>query len=299
MWETWLRISSISAEVREPRAMERLATSPGVRRGRCSPWTSQYVSREMDSMRSKWPPLRTVGSLAALTREGLVELDAAGGELLIEGLEIAGGAAALEQAHLASEDLDLERANGELEARADDLELVGEELLGFEEDLFADADLAEVVEQRGILQLADVVAGPGHVGVDRAAGERERAGEADGEVGDAAGVAARRRVALLDRLDAGADEALEHVLDLGVENGILERDPGLGGQRRQELFAAGVEGDDLLVHVLRCQELLAGIALLVDELEDADHLAFAGEEGAQSIDWLRYPILASKERSKP
>src|SRR5207237_921962 len=145
--------------------------------------------------------------------------------------------AALEDRDLAAEDLVLEGAHRELEAAADHVELVREELLRLEEHLFADADLAEVVEERRVLELAEIVAGPGDALVGPGVAALDRAREADREIRDAARVTARRRIALLDRLDARAHEALQHVLYLGVEDRVLERDAGLRRQRAQEVFA--------------------------------------------------------------
>jgi hypothetical protein len=74
---------------------------------------------------------------------------------------------------------------------------------------FAHADLAEVVEQRGVLELAQIVGVKAGRLVGAGVGALDGLGEAHGQLRDAQRVAARRRVALLDRLDAGAHEALE------------------------------------------------------------------------------------------
>ena len=72
--------------------------------------------------------------------------------------------------------------------------------------------------------------------------------------------------------------------NLVVENGVLERDAGLRGERVEQLLAALVEGHHLLLDVLRREELLLRVALLVDQLDDADHSSRCGEiSGRYSI----------------
>ena len=89
---------------------------------------------------------------------------------------------------------------------------------------------------------------------------------------------AGRGVARLDRLDARLDEPLEQTTDLIVEKGILEGSRRLGSNQSQELLAPRIEGDDLLVDILFCQEPLGGVLLLVDKLNDADDFVSLGDE---------------------
>ena len=81
-----------------------------------------------------------------------------------------------------------------LEALEDPVELRLVQLLGLDQDLLADADLAEVMEQAGVLDLSQFLAAE----VERREGRRVAAvdelGEGDGEVGDPLTVAAGGRL---------------------------------------------------------------------------------------------------------
>ncbi len=132
---------------------------------------------------------------------------------------------------------------------ADELERLVVELLRLDEHLLAHADLAEVVEEARVLELAQILAREVRVLVRTVRLAVDDLRELDREIGDAARVTARRRIARLDRFDARLHEALEEPPDLVVEHRVLERDARLRGDHPEELFAALVERDDLLVHV--------------------------------------------------
>src|SRR5262249_16788553 len=129
-------------------------------------------------------------------------------------------------------------------------ELLVVELLRLDEDLLADADLAEIVEEARVLELADVLAREDRVLVRAARDPIDDLRQAHGVVGGAARVAARRGIARLDRLDARLHEALEEATDLVVEHRVLEARAGLRGHHAEELLRALVEGDDLLARVV-------------------------------------------------
>ena len=95
------------------------------------------------------------------------------------------------------------------------------ELLGLDQDILTDADLAEVVEQRGVLQLAQIVPIEAKLGEAPVRGSIDDLGERDRQGRDPLAVPGGGRVALLDRLDAGAHEALEQRLEVDGERTLL------------------------------------------------------------------------------
>ena len=102
---------------------------------------------------------------------------------------------------------------------------------------------------------------------------------ADREVGHAARVTARRRVARLDGLDAGLHEPLEELADLLVEDRRLERDAGLRREhRRAAPRCARRRGPPARRRRPWLASFVAGVALLVDELDDADDLVALADE---------------------
>ena len=72
------------------------------------------------------------------------------------------------------------------------------------------------------------------------------------------------RVPRFDRHHAGADEALEELLDLVVQQRIVDRGRGLAAQGREQLLVLGGEGLPVL---------------LVQRLHHADHVAIDGAHG--------------------
>ena len=181
-------------------------------------------------------------------------------ERLLGALKVGAARTLALQVDLLLEQLDLGRLQCELEPRADRVALVRVELLGLHQHLLAHADLAEVVEQRRVLELLQIAAAEADVGERPVAHRADALGQAAREHADAARVAAGGRVALLDRLHARAHEALEDALDLVVKERVLERDPGLRRERRKQLFAARVETDDRRARTRRPARAAAGPA---------------------------------------
>jgi hypothetical protein len=94
--------------------------------------------------------------------------------------------------------------------------------------------------------------------------------EPHGQGGHALGMAGGGGIARLDRRHRRVHERVEQVLDVLDEAGVLEGDRGLAGQRGHELLVHRGEGDDHLLDELDGLQDDLGVALLVDELDDAD-----------------------------
>jgi hypothetical protein len=232
------------------------------------------------------------GEVAALEDRGFVggedrlpgglELGAAGLEGAVDGLDLITRGALLRSPCAALEDVDLKGAERQVDAHPDHLELARVELLRLDEDLLADANFPEIVEERGVLDLADLLGGPAGVAVGAGGLALDGPGQAHGQVGDPAGVAAGGRVPLLDGRHGRLDEALEKRGDLGVKQRIFQGNRGLRGEGEQELLAAGVEGHHLGLDVLGGAKLGPRVSLLVDELEHPHHVApVVDERGCQ------------------
>src|SRR5207244_11934575 len=104
-------------------------------------------------------------------------------------------------ASLLEQVLDLAPAVAQLEAPADgldalldQLEMLGVELLGLDEYLFPHADLAEIVEQRGVADLLHLVRREVHLSVRPRGHAINGLREADRQVRDAEGMAGGGRV---------------------------------------------------------------------------------------------------------
>src|SRR5437868_4784724 len=104
---------------------------------------------------------------------------------------------------------------------------------------------------------------------------------------NASRVAARRRVARLDRVDARGHEAREDAVDVLVEGRVLERDPRLRGQRVEQLLGALVEADDLRLDVSGPASRSAGSRLRLISCTTPMISPCAETIGATSIDLLR------------
>ena len=136
----------------------------------------------------------------------------------------------------------LERGAREVEAGPDELELVREELVRLHEDVLAHADLAEVVQERGVAELLE--GGGIEADAPEVGGRRllDRAGEAAGEERHPAGVAGGGRVPLLDRDHRRLHEPLEEPLDLRVQERVLDRGRRRPRERSEQLLVLGGEG---------------------------------------------------------
>src|SRR6185436_12349240 len=102
--------------------------------------------------------------------------------------------------------LHLARAPHDRKTLLERLELMWEQLVALDEDMLAHAHLAEVVEQRGVSQLAELLRAEADAGIGPHRQPIEMLGDADGEQRHALGVTGRRRIARFDRVDRGADE---------------------------------------------------------------------------------------------
>ena len=160
-----------------------------------------------------------------------VDLVEQAGELGVPGLGRLGKAAparAGEVVELAPRDVELETALDDLPALPDQLEMPRVELLGLHEDFLAHPDLAEVVKQRGVANLAHLVGGEPHMAQGPLGGAVHGRGHRHRELGDAGGMPGGGGVAGLDGGDRGLDEAFEEAVDAVVEPAIVEGDGGLG-----------------------------------------------------------------------
>ena len=155
----------------------------------------------------------------------------------------------------------------------DERESVGVELLRLGEHRLPHPDLAEVVEERCVAQLGHLVAGEAQPPV------RLRGFLLDGPrqcrrvVRHTQRVARGGGVALLDRQHRGAHEALEEVLDLLHEPGVLDGNRRLGRQRPDERDLRLAERPHLGVRGIGREDSRVPVELAVDELQHADHLA--------------------------
>jgi hypothetical protein len=103
--------------------------------------------------------------------------------------------------------------------------------------------------------------------------------EADGQNGDAPGVARGGGIAALDRGYGGAHEGVEEVPDVRDQQGVLEGDGRLAGEGGDELLVHRGERDDGLVHQGHGAQHRLGVPLLVDELHDPDDLLLVVAHG--------------------
>ena len=109
--------------------------------------------------------------------------------------------------------LDLHRPLDELESGLDHLKLAWHQLFRLDEDVLAHTDLAEVVQETRVAQLLELVFGEPDLAVLARVDLGDRVGQSRGEALDAARVAGRGRVSLLDRGDAGLNESVEQRLN--------------------------------------------------------------------------------------
>ena len=156
---------------------------------------------------------------------------------------------------------------------ADALEVGRVELFRFHQHVLAHADLAEVVQEAGVAQLAQLLRGEAHVAEAAAVGAIDRLGQPHREVGHAERVAEGGGVARLDRGDGGLHEAVEELADAVVEAPVGQRHRGLRGQRAGQPHVAVAVGAHVLLGFLGRAQRPAALGLAVDELQGADDLA--------------------------
>ena len=156
-------------------------------------------------------------------------------------------------------------------ALPDEVEVQRIELLGLDQHLLPHADLSEIVEQPRVADLFDLFAGESDGAIGPVLGAVDHAGQSHGHVRDSSRVTERGRVPLLDRMHRGLHEPLEQSLDFFVQPAVLDRDRRLSRERGHELHGAPRVRYYLVLHVRRRGEYGFGVALAVDELEDADH----------------------------
>ena len=114
-------------------------------------------------------------------------------------------------------ELALRRAANEREALPDQRQIGRIEFLRLDQDLLSHTHLAEVVQQPGILDLAQLLAGEPHVGVGSVGCAVHGLGQRNRHGGDTAGVTERSWIALLDGRDGSLYETLEQALDVLVQ----------------------------------------------------------------------------------
>jgi len=128
------------------------------------------------------------------------------------------------------------------------------------------------VQQPGVAQLPDLLAGEAYALVGAVTGAVHHRGEAHRHVGDTARVPERGGVALLDRVHRRLHEPFEQALDLLVQAAVLDGDRGLAGKRGDELHGALRVRHHLTFDVGRGRQHGLGTALAVDQLQDTDHI---------------------------
>ena len=110
---------------------------------------------------------------------------------------------------------------------ADAVEVGGIEFLGLHQHVLAHADLTEIVQQRGVAQLHQLVVAELELAIGTRLAAVRRLRERHREVGHAERVAGRRRIARLDRRHRRLHEALEEVPDRQIEAAVVDGDRGL------------------------------------------------------------------------
>ena len=168
---------------------------------------------------------------------------------------------------------ELEAPLEDLRPLADQLEALRQELLGLDEHVLAHADFTEVVQERGIADLADLIGGEMQV-AERSA-DRARGGLGDGhrQIGNPERVPGGGGVARLDGGDRSIDEALEEHAHAFVQPAVVERDRRLRGERGGEADEALGVGQHLALDLFGRGKALCPITLAVDQLEDPDDVA--------------------------
>ena len=164
----------------------------------------------------------------------------------------------------------------------DQLQLVRLQLLGLGQHVLAHADLAEIVQQRGVAKFTQFVPAEADVAQPGAVDTIDRDRQALGKTGDAEGMAGGDRIARLDGLHRGADETFEQLFDIGVENAVLQGHTGLSGQRHGHALILGIEGSYVQVHRFLVRQPHLRIVLAVDELEHTDDfISLVGQRQGQ------------------
>ena len=139
-----------------------------------------------------------------------------------------------------------------LESAAQVLELERLELVRLHQDVFADADLAEIVQHGRVAQLLTLLRGErGALPASRRLpGARQHVAEPDREPRHPARVTRGGRIPRLDRHHAGAHEPFEQLLDLVVQQGVVDRRRSLTAEREEQLLVLVGEGlpVDLALH---------------------------------------------------
>ena len=106
----------------------------------------------------------------------------------------------------------------------DDVQVPRVELFLLHQHLLAHADFAEVMQQAGVAQLAQLCVRELHVAVFSGPAAIDGFRQVDGQLRDAAGMTRRGRIALLDGGDGRGHETLEQLLDVLVQQAVLDCD---------------------------------------------------------------------------
>ena len=168
--------------------------------------------------------------------------------------------------------LSFDGALDRLEALADQIEPAVVQLLRLAQDLLRDCDFPEIVEERRVAELADLIVRKPQVRVSSPVRPVRHLRELGGHRRHPPGVSLGGGVAVLDRLDRGVDESREEVLALQVQTVVLDGDRRLARERTNENLVVLVERKHFGLEAGRPVEDRVAGSFLVDQLEHADAL---------------------------
>ena len=160
----------------------------------------------------------------------------------------------------------------QLHAVADAVEIRRIELLGLHEHVLAHAHLAEVVQQRGVAQLHQLVVAEFELAVRSGLAAIDDLGEPDREVSHAERVARRGGVACFDRGHRRLHESLEQLANRQVQPAVVDGHRGLRGEGARQLFVPRAVGPHVPLDVVGAEQPRRAIVFAVDELQRADRL---------------------------
>ena len=160
----------------------------------------------------------------------------------------------------------------EPEPAADDLQIGWIQLLLLHQHLLAHANLAEVVEQAGVAQLAQLLPREGHRAKLPVVRAVHHLRQPHRERRHARRMAGRGGIARFDCRDCCRDEPLEQPLDVLVQLAVLDGHGSLRCDGARELHAPLVEGTDVALDGLGRREPQVRRPLAIDQLQHAHDL---------------------------
>src|SRR5207244_7097956 len=122
-----------------------------------------------------------------------------------------------------------------------------DELLGLDQYVLADADLAEIVQESCVAELLQLIVAHEEIAELPGPDLVEHAGEARGQTFDTARVTGGARISLLDRGHARLDETVEQRLDRIGEGLVVERTGGVARGRFDHLQVGRLNAGDRTV----------------------------------------------------